>query len=138
MRDLIDTLEALDPTLKYLTPAQTVCNYVSLWFRNASFLLSEGDANGTWLRFVPVITPQGPNNETGPSSAPANGGGPDPVNSSRNYLHANPYPNTAGPGQPRECEAGNEKFIAGRQVIGNLPGNQGTHTDEQRSRSKEK
>jgi hypothetical protein len=129
--DLIDLVQSLDPTLKTLTPEQTVCNYVALWFRNASFLLSEGDANGTWLRFVPIITPQGPNNETGPSSAPSNGGGPDLVNSSRNYLHTNPYPNTAGPGEPRECEAGNEKFIAGRQEIGNLPTNEGTNTDEQ-------
>ena len=108
LRDLVETMKALDPTLQYLTPAQTVCNYVDLLFRNASFLLSEGDANGTWLRFVPIITPQGPNNETGPSSAPASGGGPDVTNSSRNFLHTNPYPNTAGPGQTRECEAANE------------------------------
>ena len=102
--------------------------------RNASFLASEGDGNGTWWRFIPIITPQGPNNETGPSSAPANGGGPDVTNSSRNYLHVNQYPNTAGPGQTRECEAGNERFAAGRQSIGNLPGTQGTNTDEQTAR----
>ena len=129
LRDLVETMKVLDPTLQYLTPAQTVCNYVNLLFRNASYLLSEGDGNGTWLRFVPIITPQGPNNETGPSAAPASGGGPDVTNSSRNYLHTNPYPNTAGPGQVRECEAGNEKFAAGKTVIGNIPGNQGTHTD---------
>jgi ABC-type transporter Mla subunit MlaD len=132
VRDLIDTVEALDPTLAYLTPAQTVCNYIGLFMRNASFLAAEGDANGTWWRFIPIITPQGPNNETGPSSAPSNGGGPDLVNSSRNFLHANMYPNTAGPGQPRECEAANEKFAPGRQVIGNPPGSQGTSTDEQK------
>ena len=129
LRDLVETMKVLDPTLQYLTPAQTVCNYVNLLFRNASFLLSEGDGNGTWLRFVPIITPQGPNNETGPSSAPASGGGPDQVNATRNYLHVNPYPYTAGPGQPRECEAGNEKFVAGKTAIGNPPGNAGTHTD---------
>ncbi len=131
LRDLIDTVRALDPTLAYLTPAQTVCNYIGLFMRNASFLASEGDANGTWWRFIPVITPQGPNNETGPSSAPSNGGGPDVVNSSRNYVHVNQYPNTAGPGQTRECEAANERFQSGRQVIGNIPGSQGTSTDEQ-------
>ena len=27
-RDLVETVKALDPTLSYLTPAQTVCNYV--------------------------------------------------------------------------------------------------------------
>ena len=39
-----------------------------------------------------------------------------------NHLHTNPYPNTASPGQPRECEAGNEPFIAGRTVLGNVRG----------------
>ncbi len=68
--------------------------------------------------------PSGPNNEGSPSSAPANGGGTD----IRNYLHVNPYPNTAAPGQPRECEAGNEPYAIGEQVIGNIPGNQGTVT----------
>ena len=39
-----------------------------------------------------------------------------------NYLHSNPYPFTAAPGQPRTCEAANEKFLAGKPVIGNVPG----------------
>jgi ABC-type transporter Mla subunit MlaD len=128
LRDLVETMKVLDPTLQYLTPAQTVCNYFNLLVRNASFLLSEGDGSGTWLRFVPIVTPQGPNNETGPSAAPSSGGGPDVTNSTRNYVHVNPYPNTAGPGQIRECEAANERYAAGRTTIGNLPGSQGTNT----------
>jgi virulence factor Mce-like protein len=125
---LDETVEALRPTLAFVTPAQTVCNYGTLWFRNISSLLSVGDQNGTWQRFIIVATPQGPNNEGGPSSAPAAGGGPD---ADANYLHANNYPNTAAPGQPRECEAGNEVFKVGEQVIGNVPGSQGTDTDDQ-------
>jgi ABC-type transporter Mla subunit MlaD len=132
LRDLAQTVDALQPTLAYLTPEQTVCNYIGLFFRNASFLLAEGDAHGTWLRFVPIVGLQGPNNELGPSSAPASGGGPDVTHSSRNFLHVNPYPNTAGPGQTRECEAGNESYLAGKTVIGNIPGSQGTATDEQK------
>jgi hypothetical protein len=34
------------------------------------------------------------------------------------------------PGQDNECEAANEKYLAGQNVIGNVPGNQGTITDE--------
>ena len=124
---LDDTVESLRPTLAFLTPAQTVCNYATLWFRNVSSLLSVGDQNGTWQRFIIIATPQGPNNEGGPSSKPANGGGTD----QGNFLHANNYPNTAAPGQPRECEAGNEVYRVGEQVIGNVPGNQGTETDGQ-------
>ena len=57
-----------------------------------------------------MTTPQGPNNEGGPSSAPANGPNTD------NHVHLNPYPNTAAPGQPQECEAGNEPYLAGKTV----------------------
>jgi hypothetical protein len=127
VRDLTQLVRSLDPTLAYLTPAQTVCNYATLWFRNVASLLSEGDGNGTWQRFIVVVAPSGPNNEGGPSSAPANGGGPDPT---ANHLHNNAYPNTASPGQPRECEAANEPYLAGQTVIGNAPGNQGTAHDQ--------
>jgi phospholipid/cholesterol/gamma-HCH transport system substrate-binding protein len=123
VRDLTNTARILNPTLATLTPAQTVCNYITLWFRNVSSLLSEGGSNGTTQRFIILATPQGPNNEGGPSSAPANGPNRD------NFLHTNPYPNTASPGQPNECEAANETFAVGRQSIGNVPGNQGTRHD---------
>ena len=63
-------LNALNPTLAYLTPAQTQCNYITLFFRNIASHLSEGDRNGTWQRFIIVPTPQGPNNEGGPSVRP--------------------------------------------------------------------
>src|SRR3954451_4825200 len=116
-------VKAVDPVLDYLAPAQTVCNYATLWFRNISSLLSEGDRNGTWQRFIIVTTPQGPNNEGGPSSGPANGP------SDANHLHANPYPNTASPGQPRECEAGNEQFLPGQTVTSNVPGTQQASTE---------
>ena len=117
------TLRSLNPTLAFITPAQTVCNYLTLFFRNVSSLLSVGDRNGTWQRFIIVATPQGPNSEGGPSSAPADGPTVD------NHLHTNPYPNTAAPGQPRECEAGNEPFQQGRTVIGNTPGTQQARTE---------
>jgi len=104
---------------------QTTCNYVTLFFRNVSSLLSEGDANGTWQRFIIVAAPKGPNNEGSPSNAPGNG--PEPAN----YAHVNPYPNTASPGQTKECESGNEDYVAGRRNIGNVSGNQGTVTSGQ-------
>jgi virulence factor Mce-like protein len=128
IRRLTQTAQTLKPTLKYLAPAQLTCNYLSLWFRNVSSLLSEGDNNGTWQRFIIVATPQGPNNEGGLASAPANGP------TLQNHLHTNPYPNTASPGQPRECEAGNERYIAGQTVVGNVPGTQQTATERKASK----
>ncbi|MGZ5332865.1 MAG: MlaD family protein [Solirubrobacterales bacterium] len=126
INDLTAITTSLDPTLAFITPAQSVCNYGTLLFRNASNLLSLGDGLGTWQRFISFNPPAGPNNEGGPSSAPASGGG-----AGDNFLHYNPYPNTAAPGQTFECEAGNEKFAVGQTVIGNVPGNQGTVTEEQ-------
>ena len=46
------------------------------------------------------------------------------------FLHSNPYPNTAAPGQTQECEANNEVYKPGAQMIGNQPGNQGLNTEK--------
>jgi len=75
------TLTSLRPTLDFLAPTQTQCNYVTEWFRNVSSLLSEGDSN------------------------------------------------TAAPGQPKECEAGNEPYIVGKTITGNVPGTQPASTE---------
>jgi len=123
LRATTNALNELQPPLAFLTPAQTKCNYVTLFFRNVASHLSEGDRNGTWQRFIIVPTPQGPNNEGSPSSGPANGP------TEPNHLHTNPYPNTASPGQPKECEAGNEPYLRGRTVIGNVPGTQQDTTE---------
>ncbi len=123
VNDLTNTAKIANPTIAHLKPVQTVCNYITLWFRNVASLLSVGDSNGTGQRFIIIATPQGPNNEGAPSSAPADGPTAD------NHLHSNAYPNTASPGQTQECEAANETFEAGKTVIGNVPGNQGTGHD---------
>lgn len=129
VKDLTSTAQIAEPAISYLAPAQTVCNYIGILLRNATSILTEGGTNGQLLRFSIVTAPgslqPAPNNEGQPSSAPANGpagGGNDPVN----FLHSNPYPLTAAPGQARTCEAGNEKFLGGRQVIGNVPGQKAT------------
>ena len=123
VQDLTDALDELKPTLDFVAPAQTTCNYLALFVRNASDLLSIGDQFGNWQRFNIVATPDGPNSETGPSSAPANGP------TVENHLHQNEYPNTAAPGQPRECEAANEPYRSGETVVGNVSGTQQTATE---------
>jgi virulence factor Mce-like protein len=121
---LIDLNESLGRTLRFIAPAQTVCNYATILFNNIASAAGDGNDTGNWLRVNVRNTPTGPNNEGSPSRRPANGGDTD----IRNFLHVNPYPNTAAPGQTRECEAGNETYLVGQQVIGNPPGNQGTST----------
>lgn len=118
---LIDTNEVLDPAIKYIAPAQTTCNYLSLVFRNLADSFSESNGKGNWLGAIAFEPPSGPNAEAMPSSAPANG--PEPTN----HLHYNPYPRT---GQDGVCEAGNERYVAGQTVIGRAPKLWGTTTRE--------
>src|SRR5213075_247216 len=105
---------------------------LTLFFRNVESSLSQGDSVGRFLRFGILGLPQGPNSEAGPSSAPADGPAVNKIKEplrEDNFLHSNPYPNTAAPGQPHECEAGNERYVAGKQVIGNQPDLQPAKTE---------
>jgi virulence factor Mce-like protein len=138
---LTNLAASLRPTLNFLTPTQTTCNYATLWFRNAASLLADGDSHGTWQRFQVVSAPTdtanlatkplsevyGPNNEGEPSNAPANG--PTVMN----HLHFNPYPHTVAPGQPKTCAAGNEEYTKsrGKTTIGNADARISTKTDGQ-------
>jgi ABC-type transporter Mla subunit MlaD len=119
---LIDTNDALRPGIRFIGPAQTVCNYLTLTFGNLASIFSDGNGSANWAGAIALEGADGPNAETRPSSAPANG--PE----RNNHLHSNPYPNTASPGQPPECEAGNVRYEPGVTRIGNVPGNQGTVT----------
>ncbi|MDX6594947.1 MAG: phospholipid/cholesterol/gamma-HCH transport system substrate-binding protein [Solirubrobacterales bacterium] len=110
---LVDTNELLKPALKFIAPSQTQCNYITLAFKNLANSNSEGNDQGNWLNILPFVPAEGPNSESSPASAPANG--PTPAN----HLHFNPYPNTGAPGQSHGCEAGNEKYLTGTTVIGN-------------------
>ncbi|MGA7397578.1 MAG: hypothetical protein WBW62_09050, partial [Solirubrobacterales bacterium] len=128
---LIETNETLKPLLSFVSPVQNVCNYLALVLNNVVQANSTGSAEGRFVRAISVLPPVGLDAEGNPAAAPANGG-------SRpfSFLHSIPYPNTAAPGQTRECEAGNEvssstPFNPNAQMIGNIPGNQGVVTKNQ-------
>lgn len=130
---LTRTSDLLDPLVSFVTPAQTTCNYVSLLLRNIGSSLSESDTVGSMLRATPMLNPQLPGSEVGPSAVPANSPPEllDQAKKGDSILRSNPYPNTASPGQERECEAGNEILNYPTGVsIGNVPGNQGTVVDK--------
>jgi virulence factor Mce-like protein len=111
---LTDTNRLLKPSLTYIVPSQTVCNYWTLTFENLASSTSGGNGVGHWLNFISFAPPTGTNAESGPSSAPANEG-------VESHLHYNPYPQTAAPGQGKVCEAGNEKYVKGQTIIGHSP-----------------
>ena len=94
---LTEATDYLTPTLRFIVPYQTVCNYIVLSQRNISSTVSEGNASGTWMRFQLFL----PFAEIFGAAEPA-----------RN-LHYNPYPAGAAPSQKKECEAGNAGVQAG-------------------------
>jgi ABC-type transporter Mla subunit MlaD len=132
LEDFTQTLNFGNPLLAGLAPEQATCNYFTLAFRNLASLTSENIGVGTLSRTGIVISPIGPNNEGLPSSAPANGpslehGFRSSAIIDNNHVHANPYPNVAGPGQPSgNCEAGGEPYLTGKAVASNVPGATGT------------
>lgn len=120
---LIRTSQILQPLMAHVGPAQNVCNYLSLLVRNVAETMSTGNADGKFARAISIFPPIGDtatrNAESVPSSAPASGFGMNPTHAAANFLHSNPYPWTASPGQPRACAAGNETYRAGQVMIGN-------------------
>jgi virulence factor Mce-like protein len=105
IKTLAATVAEAKPTLRVLYPEQVTCNTFGAFFRNTPSALSEGDASGTWLRFIPILG--SPQTFQSPSTS--------------SDLHLNPYPHETA----RECEAGNETY-SGAKRIGNIPGSQGT------------
>ena len=105
---LTEVVASLGPTLRVVNPFQVDCNYLGLWARNASSTISEGDAHGTWFRFIPIYQPDEIRQRADPAPE----------------LHVNPYGRVDG-----ECEIGNEPFLPG-QRIGNPEGRQAATTED--------
>ena len=123
--DLTSFTPGAAPALAYVGPAQSVCNYATLLFRNIANLLSLGDGLGTLQRFIVLEPPDGAEQREEPQRRRPP---PAAVRASRhNYLHYNPYPNTASPGQIRECEAGNETYAAATGRDRQRPRQPGNH-----------
>jgi len=121
------TASSLRSPLAFLAPVQATCNYITLSLRNFASLLSDPVATGTRLRFSVVAEDDVPGAESVPSQRPytvpdTNG------NDAHGPLHVDPYPNTASPGEPTECSAGNEPYSGTQALIGNPPGNLGVKT----------
>ena len=129
------TSKQLQQPLAFLTPVQSTCNYVTLFLRNIASATSEHVPNGGFLDFGPIsildATTGNRNYESQPSTKPYTGPASfDPVNGSVGPLHSDPFPNTASPGQVKECSAGNEPYNANAPLVGNPPGNVGVSTEK--------
>ena len=78
---LTDTMKTLNPTLRYIGPHVTVCNYLTYFMTFLSDHLAEEDATGTVQRIQVKMAPiEQENSMTGFGRAhPANGGHIDPL-----------------------------------------------------------
>jgi phospholipid/cholesterol/gamma-HCH transport system substrate-binding protein len=95
----------LGAILRAVAPSQFACNITALWVRNFASGLSEGDSQGAWLRFAPLLDFNGGTaSQTFQQSSPS----PD--------LHINYYPTE----DSSQCQAGNEVY-SGAQRIGSPP-----------------
>jgi phospholipid/cholesterol/gamma-HCH transport system substrate-binding protein len=122
------TASSLRSPLQFLAPVQSTCNYITLSLRNFSSLLSDPVSTGTRLRFNLVAIDDVPGAESVPSQKVYTTPDTNPADS-HGPLHVDPYPNTASPGQTRECSAGKEPYSAAAAAIGNPPGNVGVKTE---------
>jgi hypothetical protein len=118
------TARDLKAPLAFLTPVQATCNYTTLFLRNTANLLAEHVSNGAFLRFVQIAITDLPGRESEPSHKLYTG----KVVKSSGPVHVDPYPNTASPGEPRECSAGNEGFTP-QALVGNPTHNVGVTTE---------
>ena len=116
---------------RYLTPTQTVCNYVTLFFRNAASLLSRRRPE----RHRPALHRSSPRRRA-PTTRAARPRAPGQRARPRdNYLHANPYPNTAAPGPDAGVRGRQRDLRAGQAGHRQRPGQPG-HERDRRSWAK--
>jgi ABC-type transporter Mla subunit MlaD len=129
------TSSSLRSPLAFLTPVQATCNYVTLFLRNTSSLLSHSVSTGTTFQFILVAIDDVLGSEGVASSRPYVT--PDTTTTDdRGPIHVDPYPNTASPGETPECSAGNEHYSGTAPLIGNPPGDVGTKTETTKARGR--
>jgi len=114
VRKLSELFDAAGTSLEALLPAQLQCNLLPLFFQNfASYLGVLGVGAGpSWLSLS--LDRPGANGDGFQSAEPGSN------------LHVNYLPNEGRD----ECEAGNESFVDGTQVLGNPAGLQSNRTRE--------
>jgi virulence factor Mce-like protein len=135
LRALTATVGTLNPTLRYLGPYVTVCNFWNYFWTFVAEQFSEEDSSGNIQRAL-FQSANHQKNSVGNSAAtlPANGEqvppGEDPE-----YLHAQPYGAAVDNNGNADCEAGQRgyparlsKFAPDKYFVANdphTPGNQG-------------
>jgi ABC-type transporter Mla subunit MlaD len=131
-RGLIATVATLNPTLRFLGPYITVCNYFNYAWTNAGEHLSEPDPTGFAQR---TLLNQAPRQENSPGSlgAPGPAAGRGVQSGTPAHLHVNIYTAAVDRMGNADCESGQRGYIQKANAFGSenividphIPGNQG-------------
>ncbi len=116
LRGLQSTADTLNPTLRYLGPHITVCNYWNYFWTYLADHLAEQVPSGTVQRIEVKSAPPGQENSlmSFGATAPANGGPVDPVQKAAfgdaANLHAQPYGRAVDAQGNADCESGQRGY----------------------------
>ena len=115
LNGLVSTVDTLNPTLQWVGPHVTVCNYWNYWWTFLSDNLSEEDATGTLQRVQGKTAPEQENTLNAFGAAePVNGQGADPVTTQAfgdpANLHAQVYGRAVDPQGNADCESGQRGY----------------------------
>jgi virulence factor Mce-like protein len=130
---LTSTMKTLNPTLRYLGPHITVCNYFTYMWTFLADHFSDEDATGTVQRIQAKFAPLVQENSLSSYGAvrPAAGGTVDPVSQALQGdavdLHQSDYPRAVDEHGNADCESGQRGYPNNGQVFldHRTPGNQG-------------
>ena len=116
LRAFTDTVATLNPTIRYLGPHVTVCNFWNSWWTNLSDHISEEDSTGTIQRIEVKNAPKNQKNAMTSYGAPepANGEPTDPADRELNgdpvNLHAQAYGRAIDEQGNADCENGQRRY----------------------------
>jgi phospholipid/cholesterol/gamma-HCH transport system substrate-binding protein len=111
------TMKTLNPTLRWVGPHITVCNYFTYWWTFLADHLSDEDATGTLQRIQVKLAPFLQENSMDSFGAPrpANGGSVDPVQKAlfgdAAAFHGQEYGAAVTPTGDADCESGQRGYL---------------------------
>jgi virulence factor Mce-like protein len=111
------TMRTLNPTLRWVGPHITVCNYFTYWWTFLADHLSDEDATGTVQRIQVKLAPFVQENSMDFFGAPrpANGGSIDPVQKALSgdavAFHGQDYGAAVTPTGAADCESGQRGYL---------------------------
>jgi hypothetical protein len=112
LNGLVDTVQTLNPMVRYLGPFQTVCDDWNYWWTYLAEHISEQTAFGFSQRvLLNSANAAQPNNVTQQGATqPVNGGGTDSPLGGNEFLHAQPYGAAIDNQGNADCETGQRGY----------------------------